>query len=125
MTKKLLETYTIAELNAIHDDLFDVLQHAPNEVAGLLDAVRTGKIEGSCYEGDCSCLVGTIANLRGCYYAQIPGIIPDASRPIEIFFWAVDADDTPENNPFSKYIEGWILEWQANHMTPEVNTHVE
>jgi hypothetical protein len=43
-----------------------VLSAAPAEVPTLLAKVRAGEVDGSVYEGVCACLLGTIANARGC-----------------------------------------------------------
>jgi hypothetical protein len=120
VSREALMHLTSSELNIFRDDLFDVLQYAPNEVDGLLDAVRTGKIEGARYTGDCCCLVGTIARLRDSHHECLSGITPDMSRPIEGFFYPINNGDTPDDNPFSKYVETWILEWQTHHPIPEV-----
>jgi hypothetical protein len=88
-----------------------VLDNAPSEVDGLLKKLRSGEINGSTYEGECCCLVGTIANIKGCSYTNIPNIRPDSSRPAERFFLSIRKGHTPENRRRCKEIEGWILEW--------------
>jgi len=103
-----------ANLSAIREDFVQVLNAAPAEVPGLLEALRAGKVDGSTYEGDCACLVGTIANVRGCYYGELGALKPDSSRPAERWFLAIAKGSTPENNPVAKITEGWIVEWLAN-----------
>ena len=94
-----------------------ILDAAPIEVPGLLEALRQGKIEGTAYEGDCVCLVGTIASLRSVPYDAMPLIPSDPSRPAERWLLAVNAGDTPKNIPIAKITEGWILEWIASYPT--------
>jgi uncharacterized protein YjbI with pentapeptide repeats len=102
-----------ADLSAIVTDLFEILNSAPEEVAGLLKVLRGGKIDGSAYEGECACLVGTIANLQSCYYEDLPNIQVNSIRPAERWFLAISPGDTPENSPIAKITEGWIEGWQA------------
>jgi len=94
-----------ANLKQIEADLFEILNAAPNEVAGLLVALRQGRIDGAAHEGECSCLVGTIANLCNWYYA-------------EIWFLAIKKGDTPETSQVAKITEEWILRWQAANPLP-------
>ena len=100
-----------ADLRYVRDDLFAVLSAVPSEVDGLLSAVREGRVDGSTYTGDCCCLVGTVAAVRGCDYTKVPNLAPDASRPAEAFFTAIKSGDTPATNQASALVEGWIVEW--------------
>ena len=99
-------------LTTIRNDLFTVLDSASAEVPGLLSALREGRVDGSSYEGECACLVGTIANVAHVHYEAIPNITPDSGRPIERFFLDIAKGDTPETNPIARVVEGWIVEWQ-------------
>jgi hypothetical protein len=102
-----------ADLTPIRDDLWAVLSAAPAEVSGLLTALRAGKVNGSTYTGACACLVGTIANVRGCDYRSLQLLVANASRPAERFFYSIKPGDTPETSQFVKLAEGWIAEWLA------------
>jgi hypothetical protein len=97
-----------ANLTAIRDDVHDVLATYPNEVAALLAALREGRIDGSVYEGECVCLVGTIANTRGCSYMTLA---PDTSRPAERWFLAIRRGDTPTTSQIAAITDGWIVAW--------------
>ncbi len=103
-----------ADLRAFRDDIWAVLSASPAEVPGLRDAIAGGKIDGSTYEGDCCCLVGTLANKRGCGYDAIPGLTPDSSRLAEVWFAGIKKGDTPETNPMSKQALEWVDEWLGN-----------
>ena len=102
-----------AYLDGIREDMRRILDHAPAEVAGLLAKLRAGEVDGSCYEGACACLVGTIANLRGVKFCDMPGIVPMASSPAERWFTGISIGHTPENNPVAAIVDDWICEWQA------------
>lgn len=103
-----------AYLDPIRDDLRAVLDSAPAEVAGLLAKLDGGEVDGSAYQGECACLVGTIANLRGCDVSALTnGLTPDSSRPAERWFLAIGRGSTPGTNPIAAVTRDWIVEWQA------------
>ena len=106
-----------AGVSGIRDDFFAVLDTAPAEVPALLAALRAGKVDGSTYEGECACLVGTIANAIGCPYTAVPGLRPNSDRPAECWFMGIQPGDTPENHQLCKITEGWVLEWQSRRAT--------
>ncbi|MGH2505836.1 MAG: pentapeptide repeat-containing protein [Ktedonobacteraceae bacterium] len=97
-----------AYLQPIKQDFFEVLLAVPNEIA-----LVEGRVNGRVYEGDCACLVGTIANLRKCEYTKIEGLAPQGSRPIERFFLGIETGDTPADNQFSKIAVDWIDEFSS------------
>jgi uncharacterized protein YjbI with pentapeptide repeats len=100
-------------LRRFRDDVWAVLSSAPVEAVGVLSALRAGRVDGSQYQGECACLVGTIANTRGCDYNDIPALRPDASRPAEQWFMQIKPGDTPETSEAAKLAEGWVSEWCA------------
>ena len=100
-----------ANLRAIRNDLWDVLLRAIPEVAGLQKALRDGRVDGSTYTGECACLVGTIANIRGVDHRTID--YRDPSRPIEVFFASIRKGDAPGNSQPAQIVDGWISEFQA------------
>lgn len=106
-----------AQLRSYRADLFDVLLRAPKEVAGLLAAVREGRIDGSTYSGECACLVGTIANVRGCNVDTLD--YRDSSRPIEQWFMMIKPGHKPKTHIAAKMAERWITEFQALTGQPE------
>ena len=103
-----------ANLEPIRDDLWAVLSAAPSEVEGLRKALKEGRVNGSTYEGQCACLVGTIANVRGCRYDQLPVLKPRSNRPAERFFLGIKTGDTPDTNQFSKLALEWVEQWLNN-----------
>jgi hypothetical protein len=106
-----------ANLTPIRDDLWAVLSSAPAEVEGLRLAIIEGRIEGSTYEGECACLVGTIANVRHENYLNLGALRPNSYRPAECFFLAIHKGDTPETNQFSKLALEWVDQWLSNVRT--------
>ena len=102
-----------ADLTPIRDDLWSVLCSSPREAFGLKSALLEGRVDGSTYCGACACLVGTLANERSCNYDAIPGLRPNASRPIERFFLAIMPGDTPDKSQFAALAIEWINQWHA------------
>ena len=103
-----------ADLTSVRDDLWAVLSSAPAEVEGLRAALMDGRVDGSTYEGDCACLVGTLANVRHCKYDQIQGLAPNSSRPAEVFFAAIRKGDVPVKSQHATLALEWIDTWLAN-----------
>jgi uncharacterized protein YjbI with pentapeptide repeats len=100
-----------ANLRKIKMDFYKVLDKAKPEVEGLKQALLEGRVDGTVYKGECACLIGTIAHLRGASTKQLEGIIPNASRPIEEWFYGIREKDTPETNQFSAIAVEWIDEY--------------
>ena len=100
-----------ADLTPIRDDIWAVLSSAPKEVPGLISAIKEGRIDGSTYQGECSCLVGTIANIRSVNKDSIDGLSPNSLRPAERFFLGISKGDTPDTNQFSKLAMEWCEDW--------------
>ncbi|MEJ0093309.1 MAG: pentapeptide repeat-containing protein [Methylocella sp.] len=98
-----------ANLRSVRADLYDILLRAIPEVPALLTALREGRVNGSTYEGECACLVGTIANVRQVYYDTLG--LADSSRPVERWFLGINKGDTPENSQIAKITEGMIVEF--------------
>jgi len=100
-----------AYLAPVRDDIYAVLSAAPGEAIAVRDAIASGRVDGSVYQGGCACLVGTIANARGVSYEELGDLRPSSSRPAERFFMAIRRGDTPETNAASKLAHGWVSEW--------------
>ena len=94
-------------------DFFEILAHAIPEIPSLRQSLIDGKINGTCYEGECACLVGTIAIIRKCDYGLLEGIKPDGSRPAEKWFYGIKTGDKPEDNYYSRMALEWLDEFQG------------
>jgi hypothetical protein len=107
-------------------DFMSILDQAPAEVVALRRALVDGKVNGSTYSGECSCLVGTIATARGCPFdpektlpAELSGgvspITLDSSRPAEMWFLAIREGNKPGDDTEGGFRAGlavdWIDEW--------------
>jgi hypothetical protein len=103
-----------ADLTPIRDDLWAVLSGAPREVEGLRLALIEGRVDGSTYQGECACLVGTLAKVAHADWDALPLVKPNSSRPIERFFMGINKGDTPETNQVSKLVLEWVELWLAN-----------
>jgi len=114
LTRASLDGANLADagLDGIKEDFLKVLSAAPNEVDGLESALRESRVDGSTYTGECCCLVGTIANVCGRSYSQLPGIKPDASRPAERWFLAINPWLSAKH-PIVKTTLDWVAEWKA------------
>jgi hypothetical protein len=111
-----------ADLSSAKDDLLEKLSKAKSEAIGLFKALVDGKIDGSCYTGECACFCGTIANVKGIDYREMEkamGITPNGSSPVEVWFANINKGDTPENSQVSAITKSWMEEFfKANEITP-------
>jgi hypothetical protein len=93
-----------ANLRSIRADLYDVLVNARDEAPAFLAALRAGKVNGSAYQGECACLVGTIAKVRGVEYTSLEH---DSARPIERFVLNIKQGDTPKTSQVAALVAEW------------------
>ena len=101
-----------ANLSRIKYDFFGRLLTHKNETEALKQAIIEGKVNGSVYEGECCCFVGTIANALKCNYTNLPILKPDPNSPTERWFLGIKKGDAPETNQISKITLEWIEEFQ-------------
>jgi hypothetical protein len=91
------------------DDLWAVLCSAPAEILGVREALVQGLVNGSTYQGECACLVGTLEKSG----VKI-SLGHDVSRPAEQFFLGIRPGDTPATSDLAKLAVQWIDELLAN-----------
>jgi len=71
-----------------------------------------GKIDGTSYEGECACFVGTVANVAKQNYRSLTcGLKPESDSATERWFLAILKGDTPDNNQVSAITRDWIQEF--------------
>jgi|GEM_PF-3569699 len=102
-----------ADLKTIKADLWDVLLKAIPEIPNLKKSLVEGKVDGSTYDGECSCLCGTLEKSDNKKLSKIIFDQRDSSRPIERLFFGIKKGDTPETNPVSKIVMEWICEFEG------------
>ena len=93
-------------VNQCSRDILFILNCLKSEVPGLRKALVEGHVDGSQYEGECACLIGTLGNVDGgvdkvC--ETIPFYEKGTHNMGETFFLNIREGDTPENNSFSKH----------------------
>jgi len=81
---------------------------AKTEVPELYKALWDGKIDGSQYEGECACLVGTIANVRKTHFKSLGDLKPNSERLSEKWFLGIRKGDFPQNSEVAKLTGEWL-----------------
>jgi hypothetical protein len=94
-------------------DLWAVLLKSRNEIAELKQALIKGEIDGSKYDGECCCLMGTIAKIKKCHYKVLPNLKADSSEPSEKWFMLLSPGMTPETSEVCKLTLNWIEEFES------------
>jgi hypothetical protein len=87
-------------------DMLFVFLHTKVELPYLRQALIDGKVNGTQYEGDCSCLIGTLGKADG-GLDKLCEMIPYYQRGLhnhsEQWFWQIREGDTPETSIFSAH----------------------
>ena len=97
-----------ADLRIFKSDMWFILAQNKSEVSALIDALKNGRVDGSCYEGACACLVGTIANAKNVDYRTL---LHNAGAPIERWFAMIRKGDKPTDNTGGGFASKLALEW--------------
>jgi hypothetical protein len=90
-------------INQCSRDILFVLHHLKAEVPFLREKLVKGEVDGSQYEGECACLIGTLAKADGgvekvC--STIPFYAKGTQNMGEQWFLNINRGDTPENSFF-------------------------
>ena len=87
-------------------DILFILGCLKAEVPALKKMLIEGKVDGSQYEGECACLIGSLANADG-GVNNVCSAIPFYEKGLhnfgEQFFWQIRKGDTPETSEFSAH----------------------
>jgi len=97
-----------ADLRIFKSDMWFILAQNKTEIAALIDALKNGRVNGTCYEGACACLVGTIANAKNVDYRTL---LHNAGAPIERWFAMIRKGDKPTDNTGGGFASKLALEW--------------
>jgi len=97
---------------SIKMDFFGRMILQKNEVSFLKKKLQDGEIDGTQYEGECGCFVGTIAKALKVNYLHLPNLKPYSNAPTEKWFFAIRKGDTPGNNVIAKITFDWIEEFE-------------
>ncbi|WP_414461753.1 pentapeptide repeat-containing protein [Hyphomicrobium sp. DY-1] len=97
-----------AALRVFKADLWMTLTQNRSEAAGVIVALREGRVDGSTYAGDCACLVGTIANVRG---IDVGALDKGSDRPAERWFAMISKGDKPGDDSGGGFASRKALEW--------------
>ena len=101
-----LEKLPTDYINQCSRDILFILHCLKSEVPALKEALIAGKVDGSQYEGECACLVGTLGKTVG-GVTKVCETIPFYEKGThnygEMFFINIKKGDTPETNQFSAH----------------------
>ena len=90
--------------NQAKQNILFILSYLKSEVPWLRQALIDGKINGTKYEWECCCLIGTIGKKEG--VDEVCNTIPFYKKWLhnlaEQFFYQIKEGDTPKNSEFSK-----------------------
>lgn len=110
-----------AELRDIREDVYLIIEQVPDEVPYLIETLNNGNINGQVYDGPCSCLVGTIARVKGVSIDNIRGVKRNAERPAERFVGGISSGDTPSNSAVARELHTWLTSWVAARTPRQVD----
>jgi uncharacterized protein YjbI with pentapeptide repeats len=104
-----------ADLRAFKSCLWMTLTENPKEASGVAKALREGRVNGSVYSGECACLIGTIANIRGVDVVTLP---KNSNNPSERWFMMISKGDKPTDDTGGGYAAKLALEWVNEWLVP-------
>jgi len=93
-------------INQCSRDMLFIFQCLKNELPYLREKLIKGEVDGSQYEGECACLIGSLGKADGgvdkvC--AAIPFYEKGTHNGGEAWFLNIRKGDTPETNAFAKH----------------------
>ncbi len=94
-------------INQCSRDILFILQSLKKEMPFLKERLIAGEVDGSQYEGECACLIGTLANGDGGLEKvckAIPFYEKGTQNMGETWFLNIRKGDTPENNEFVAHV---------------------
>ena len=97
-----------ADLRIFKSSMWFILAQNKTEIAALIDALKNGRVDGSCYKGPCACLVGTIANAKNVDYRTL---LHNPGAPIERWFAMIREGDKPTDDTGGGFASKLALKW--------------
>jgi uncharacterized protein YjbI with pentapeptide repeats len=94
-------------INECSRDMLFIFKCLKPELPFLREKLVAGEVEGDLYEGECACLIGTLANANGGIEEvckAIPFYEKGTHNPGEQWFLQIHKGDTPKNNEFAKHV---------------------
>jgi hypothetical protein len=95
-------------INECSRDILFVLEHLKAEVPYLRKKLLAGEVDGTQYEGECACLVGSLANADDISLDAVCKMIPfyekGTHNPGEAWFLNIHEGDTPATNEFAAHV---------------------
>ena len=98
-----------ADLRSVKADFFMILAMGHTEVPHLIKALREGRVDGSTYEGECACLVGTLEN------GGASGVPHQSDSPAEQWFWPIRKGTKPGDDSEGGFRSAKALEWALEY----------
>jgi len=84
-----------------------IFEHLSSELPYLREKLLAGEVDGSQYNGECCCLVGSLAKAKNKDVDQLCSTIPYYTKgthnPGEQWFLHIREGDTPQNNQFAAH----------------------
>ncbi len=101
------KTLPISYINQCSRDMLFVFEHLKSELPYLRDKLVSGHVNGSQYEGECACLIGSLGHGKKDCIDKVVESIPYYNKGLhnycEQWFYQIHSGDTPETNYFAKH----------------------
>ena len=93
-------------INQCSRDMLFVFEHLKSELSAFREKLVNGEIDGTQYEGDCACLIGTLGKVGG-GIDKVCKAIPFYEKGLqnsgEQWFYQIRKGDTPEKSQFAAH----------------------
>jgi hypothetical protein len=94
-------------INQCSRDMLFVMEHLKDELPYLREKLVKGEVDGSQYEGECACLIGSLGKGKSKCVDRVVKAIPFYKKGLqnmgERWFLNIKKGDTAENNFFVKH----------------------
>jgi hypothetical protein len=93
-------------INQCSRDIIFIFEHLKSELPYFKEQLLSGKVDGSQYEGECACLVGTLAHGKDVdkVCESIPFYEKGTHNMGETWFLNITKGDTPDKNQFAAHV---------------------